>query len=32
MYDLYILSVCELYVIGYGYVSLLLKYLSYDFD
>ena len=32
MYDLCNFSVYELYMIGYGYVSPLLKYLSYDFD
>ena len=32
MYDLYIISVCYLYVFGYDYVSLLLKHFTYDFD
>ena len=32
MYNLCILSVYLLYMIGYDYVSLLLKHLSNDFD
>ena len=32
MYDLCIFSLYELYMIGYGYVNLLLKHLIYDFD